>query len=266
MSRALSYLFAATSSVVALLILTIDVPAQTVWSGFDVTFTKANNANPSLPENQDRITDNIWLTRDVQTGLLNIHDESSFNPLVSPVGTEWATYINNPNDTIAATNYANLTFAPWIEAYGGQGGMSLPGRLTGGPAVLYLVTDDIYLDLQFTAWTSNAGGGGFSYDRAAAPALPPPTGDYNHNGVVDAADYVVWRNTLNQPAVPQGSGADGNANGTIDAGDYDFWRSKFGNAVGSGSELGTAAAVSEPATGFLMLVALLALRSCRRRR
>ena len=25
------------------------------------------------------------------------------------------------------------------------------------------------------------------------PAAPPVTGDYNNNGVVDAADYVLWR-------------------------------------------------------------------------
>ena len=32
-------------------------------------------------------------------------------------------------------------------------------------------------------------------------APPPPAGingDYNNNGIVDAADYVVWRNRLNQ--------------------------------------------------------------------
>ena len=48
-------------------------------------------------------------------------------------------------------------------------------------------------------------------------------GDYNLNGVVDAADYTVWRNTLGQ--VADGLAADGNASGTIDAGDYDVWKS-----------------------------------------
>ncbi|MDZ4821610.1 MAG: hypothetical protein SGJ20_21830 [Planctomycetota bacterium] len=80
-----------------------------------------------------------------------------------------------------------------------------------------------------------------------------PTGDYNGNGVVDAADYVVWRNTSGQGATPPGSGADGNANGTIDPGDYTFWRSKFGNLVpgiGSGSNL----AVPEPSLLSLLIV------------
>ena len=49
-----------------------------------------------------------------------------------------------------------------------------------------------------------------------APVLP---GDYNHNGIVDAADYVVWRDTLGQSGT--GLAADGNGNHQIDSGDYD---------------------------------------------
>lgn len=43
-------------------------------------------------------------------------------------------------------------------------------------------------------------------------------GDYNQNGVVDAADYTVWR--------------DGLGNGFVQA-DYDIWKNNFGN-TGSG--------------------------------
>ncbi len=50
--------------------------------------------------------------------------------------------------------------------------------------------------------------------------LSIPLGDYNQNGFVDAADYVVWRNTLGQ--IGAGLAADGNNNGTIDAADYDL--------------------------------------------
>src|SRR5262245_20243141 len=38
-------------------------------------------------------------------------------------------------------------------------------------------------------------------------------GDYNKNGSVDTADYVMWRNTEGQ-AVPRGTGADANGNQT----------------------------------------------------
>jgi hypothetical protein len=75
-------------------------------------------------------------------------------------------------------------------------------------------------------------------------------GDYNGNGVVDMADYVLWRN---------GGPLQNEVNtvGTVDATDYDAWRARFGNTSGSGSGLG-AGAVPEPATALLMVFAGLA--------
>jgi autotransporter-associated beta strand protein len=71
--------------------------------------------------------------------------------------------------------------------------------------------------------------------------LAPPAGvpgDYNNNGKVDAADYVLWRKggTLANDPTP------GNQ-----LSDYDFWRARFGNPPGSGSGLGSCA-VPEPGT------------------
>ncbi len=59
-------------------------------------------------------------------------------------------------------------------------------------------------------------------------------GDYNNNGFVDAADYVVWRKTLGQGVLNPGDGADGDESLTIDDGDYDFWRARFGLATKGG--------------------------------
>src|SRR3990172_3941148 len=135
--------------------------AQTVWSGLTHSFSKPNSADWLLPENQDRLTDNVWLTRADTSALFNIRQESEWVG-TSPADTEWATDISNPRETIAATNWVNLDFANWIDAYGGQGGGTLPARLIGRDAVVHLVSDDIYLDLRFTGWTQQ-GGGGFSY-------------------------------------------------------------------------------------------------------
>jgi hypothetical protein len=56
------------------------------------------------------------------------------------------------------------------------------------------------------------------------------TGDYNLNGVVDAADYVVWRNTLGTTG-PLYAGADSSGNGIVDQADYLIWRANFGKTL-----------------------------------
>jgi hypothetical protein len=84
-------------------------------------------------------------------------------------------------------------------------------------------------------------------------------GDYNHNGLVDAADYVVWRHTLGQTG--PGLAADGDGNQQIDASDYTVWKMSFGEATG-GSGL-VHVPVPEPATSLMLIVAIAAIR-CRR--
>jgi T5SS/PEP-CTERM-associated repeat protein len=95
------------------------------------------------------------------------------------------------------------------------------------------------------------------------------SGDYNGNGVVDAADYTVWRDTLGQMGDNQA--ADGDASGTIDVGDYDVWKLHFGQIAGSGSgsrvplAAASAPAVPEPATilhffSYILAAALLGPR------
>jgi hypothetical protein len=79
-------------------------------------------------------------------------------------------------------------------------------------------------------------------------------GDYNQNGVVDAADYALWRDMLGQmgPGLP----ADGNGDGTVNDADYDLWRANFG--LGSPGEAAAAlqsAAVPEPGTAALLICA-----------
>lgn len=95
--------------------------------------------------------------------------------------------------------------------------------------------------------------------------LTPPAvaGDYNGNGAVDAADYVLWRDTEGQ-TVAAGSGADGDGDGTVGPGDYDFWRARFGNTSGSGSAIG-AAVVPEPAGFVLVSVGAICAAGRRRR-
>ncbi len=76
-------------------------------------------------------------------------------------------------------------------------------------------------------------------------------GDFNHDGKVDAADYVIWRDTLNQTG--SNLAADADLNGHVDVADYAIWRSHFGQFAGSGA---AAAAVPEPASLALVLLAI----------
>jgi hypothetical protein len=163
--------------------------APAVWSGLTVTFSKPNNTDYELPEFQDRITENVWLTRDVTAGLLNFHEEDFYGG-GSPLGTRWATVLNNPGKTISAGNWSDLTFGGWIGAYGGSNSRQLPANLLANNAVVHLVEDDIYLDLQFTAWTAS-GGGGFAYIRSAV--VPEPSTIVLFSAVVLALCAGRWR-------------------------------------------------------------------------
>ena len=58
------------------------------------------------------------------------------------------------------------------------------------------------------------------YIEASAATPAGVLGDYNNNGIVDAADYVLWRSggQLQNDPTP----------GVQNPGDYDYWRSRFG--------------------------------------
>jgi hypothetical protein len=86
------------------------------------------------------------------------------------------------------------------------------------------------------------------YTLTSLVAPPGVAGDYNNNGTVDAADYVLWRkgNPLqNEVADP----------GIVSAADYTEWRARFGNSSGAGSALG-GSLVPEPTGVVLALFGL----------
>ena len=101
----------------------------------------------------------------------------------------------------------------------------------------------------------------------AAAAL---TGDYNGDGIVDAADYTVWRDTFGA-TVTANSGADGDGDGMIDDGDYQAWIDHFGETSpgsGAGASASHVGAVPEPGGMFLFAIgAAIAIggAACRRK-
>ena len=85
-------------------------------------------------------------------------------------------------------------------------------------------------------------------------------GDYNNNGVVDAADYVMWRkaqgttNMLSNDPI----------GGTIGSAQYNQWRVHFGQTAGSGTGAIAFTAVPEPTTLTMVVIGALAMCTLRR--
>ena len=130
--------------------------ASTVWNGPLITYNQPT-PDPTQVSNQDRITPVVWLTRAMSKGLFNAYSESSATAF-SPADTEWAF------GTLSAC--ASLQYTNWLAWLNGQS----PTTLVGKQAVLHLISEDIYISIEFTFWASG-NTGGFAYVRSTSPPL-----------------------------------------------------------------------------------------------
>ena len=103
-------------------------------------------------QHQDRITDNVWITRGNDGGqIYNINTESMVDKETSPAGTLWAEG--------SIENIDNLTFESFRTA------VQKPQDAIGKEWVVFLVDDNIYLRLSLTKWSKQKSGG-FAYNRS----------------------------------------------------------------------------------------------------
>ncbi len=124
----------------------------TIWTGATLSFSKANGSDPSAEANQDRLTDNVWITRGNNGGqIYNAVEESSYNKTNSPVGTEWA--IGEVED------WESLSYGKFRATVN-------PKDVVGLRLVMHLLEDDVYLQVEFTNW-SQGKAGGFAYNRSS---------------------------------------------------------------------------------------------------
>ncbi len=128
-------------------------PMGSVWTGTILTFSKLDNTDPSLVENQDRITENLWITRNNVEGgqIYNAVSESASSKNTSPAGTAWAEGV--------IADYATLNYTPFRTATG------KPKNAVGKTYVVHLIEDNIYLSIKMLSWSSKKAGG-FSYERS----------------------------------------------------------------------------------------------------
>ena len=156
--------------------------------------------------------------------------------------------------TLVGGNYVPAAVTGWgHQAYSGQTGVipdarwavwaPADGTLTStgnslGEPLDVLAPDQSIDRVEFINF--GGGGGTPAIQFAANIAQVDILGDYNHNGIVDSPDYVLWRNGLGTNYVQS---------------DYGVWRSHFGETAGSGSGvIGDATAVPEPGAMGLMSI------------
>ncbi|MCP4520898.1 MAG: T9SS type A sorting domain-containing protein [Cytophagales bacterium] len=202
------------------------------WTGPKITFTKADNADHTLAENQDSLTPKVIITRASSEGIFNIAQESRYDgqfttdTYQAPKGTEWA------KGTIA-DGVENLTFNTWKATIGGARNITSQGNM-----VLHLVEENIYIDIEFTEWTQGGGGGGFAYERSTPTVV---------TNTVETVQTVttVYPNPANNSI--QVLGANSSANYSI--------LNVLGNEVSNGSLAnGNQIDVQALATGIYFLV------------
>jgi hypothetical protein len=106
-----------------------------------------------------------------------------------------------------------------------------------------------------------ASGSVFDLTFDAATNLP---GDFNGNGIVDAADYTVFQDNFGSDYFLNGNGdEDGDSDGIVDQADYNLWISHFGETA---QLFNASAAIPEPNTlrlAFIFAIAVIA--RCHRR-
>ena len=146
-----------------------------------VTFTKDNYADWTLPVNQDRVTDYIWITRADNSAIFNAYSEDSDSHPHNPEGTEWA--IGSFED-INSVEFANFG----ADVLGHNVGSVLNDSIIPNnlPMLMHLIDDDIYYEVYFHSWTQSGQGGGFSYTRVLEDNLFYSISIYPESGTVSA--------------------------------------------------------------------------------
>lgn len=208
--------------------------------------------NPTLaaPPTNHILRNNVSYSGSVTVATGNTADHNTFaGPGGSPAGLG-ATAADFLSTVVPVTSYGSYHPAG---TGGDRSGVTTPVYATGlavGPrqadgslpaidflrlaAGSHLIDSGVDVGLSFNGLAPDLG---WFESGVPAPALP---GDYNNDGVVNAADYLVWRaNAGSSTTLPNDVTA-----GIVDQSDFDVWRAHFGDMLVGGA---TSAAVPEPA-------------------
>lgn len=197
------------------------------------------------------------------------------------VGTVTEAHLHGPTDEVFAGTADTITPLPAPDGF--------PTGVTSGTytSSLFDLDDASSYDLAFVAANGpfvssamqalfDALGAGKAYFDIHTTAFPAGEirgfvvdvpGDFNDDGVVDAADYVVWKKT--EGTIGEGNPADADNSSIVDQADYLIWRESFGSTRHDRHEhhhgAGLAGNVPEPSAVAMLVAALLALGFTRSR-
>lgn len=228
------------------------------WQGPTATFSDFDMVDdpqdtPILRATVDRSNGNITIDNAFATAVpFDYYQFSSTSGSLKPADISW----NSLHDQNYQPSGAGDT-QKWQEAGGSStnaiaevyldGNSNLAGTTTKSIGAAYNnVTNGQDLVFQYRLATGQLRTGYVQYIGTA----PGVAGDYNNNGIVDGADYVLWR---------KGGPLQNDPTPGIQAADYTFWRSRFGATSGSGSGLGGGAVPEPTSLGLIACVALMLL-------
>ena len=164
----------------------------------DVNFEKDDNAGVTGSA-VDYITGNVAIARDDEANpIFNSASELFDSDPVGPKGTLWAI------GTIAG---GGLSWDTFKSTLGGSVGSNILDS-SYNPMVMHMTDEDVYVDVEFTSWTSGGAGGGFAYTRSAVNEIAP-TDSIIYAGatpgkslppftlISDGADYWISADAIN---------------------------------------------------------------------
>ncbi len=242
--RLFSVLHIVRIAALAMVMMTVSLAnASTVWTGPNFTYVQ-----PSPGAADVLVAGVVSLARGDNMPLYNLAaGETFYNGTTSPTDTTWAFGSIADYQTLTYTNFATIR-----AGHTGPGGV-FGAYIKNKPMVVHIVSQDIYLALEFTAWADfHVSGSGFTYIRSTPGAVTPPTPSVTITNLASGATFAAPANIGIKANATVSSGtvtnvaffANGNLLGSAQAAPFNFTANNLSAGSYALSAVATAAGVS----------------------